>query len=143
MTYRLLDLEAAIDRSHATFFTNHLATRAALGTRRRIGRLHSNLTHLPCLNLSAELLPQLMGASLDDGVMRNPHNGAVGTIQSDRNFRRLVEESIKFFLERRRCSIHALPPSVRASDSPEHQHGDNLPKNPQVLPLTFLDPGVW
>jgi hypothetical protein len=79
------------------------------------------IAHMLCLDSSAELLAQFMGSRLDDGIMRNPHNGSLDPIERNRDFRRLAQQLVEFFLELGRCPIHGF-----ASFLPRR----NLPKVP-------------
>ena len=57
-----------------------------------------------------------------------------------RNFRRLAQELIKFFLECGRCPIHGLTPIMAEINPPKSPRSRNLPQNARVLLLTILDP---
>ena len=110
MADRFFNRQGPIDRYHRTFLANGLAAGAAPGTFRGGVLPAGEHAHLQRLNLSNELSPQLMGALLDDRVMRHPYDVPLSPIQRDGNFRRLMEKLIKFFLESGRCTIHGCDP---------------------------------
>src|SRR5512135_2488698 len=112
VTHRLLHGERAVDGGHPTFLAHELAPGTALGTLGDVGRSRGDLAHLACLNLPAELLPQFVRAGLDDRVMGDSHDRAVGLIEGHGNLRRLAQELIEFFLQSSRRPIHGLTPSA-------------------------------
>ena len=73
------------------------------------------------------------GSRLDDRVMRNPHDGALHSIEGNRNFRRRVQELVQLFPERGRFPIRRLIPLRRASTlrrAPEPQSTTKCPRSP-------------
>ena len=65
--------------------------------------------------------------------MRNPHDGALHSIEGNRNFRRLVQELVQLFPERGRFPIRTLIPLRRASTlqrAPEPQSTTKCPGSP-------------
>lgn len=84
--------------------------------------MSGEIGHMPCLNPLAQLLAQFMGSTLNDRVMRDPHDGALRPIKRYRNFRRLMQQLAKFFLECGRRPIHGLTPftaEMRSSKGPD------------------------
>jgi hypothetical protein len=71
------------------------------------------------LDPPAQLLAQFVGSTLDDRVMRDPHDGPLPPIQRDRNFRRLAQELVKFCLEIGRRPIHGLTPLMPRGNPPK------------------------
>src|SRR5580698_8753590 len=113
MSNRFVDGQSAVNRSHLTFLARSVTTCAALGAFGRGRSVSGEIAHMLCLDPPAQLLAQFMGSTLDDRVMRDPHDGALHPIKRHRNFRRLEQELVKFFLERGRCPIHGLTPLYR------------------------------
>jgi hypothetical protein len=76
------------------------------------------IAHMLCLDPPAELLAQFVGSRLDDRVMRDPNDGPLDPIQRDRDFRRLMQEVVEFFLEIDCRAIHGLTPVLPRLDPP-------------------------
>ena len=93
------------------FWRHEWAPGTALGTLGGVGRSRGDLAHLACLNLPAEWLPPFVHAGLDDCVMADSHDRAVGLIEGHGTLRRLAQEWIEFFLQGDRRPIHGLTPS--------------------------------
>jgi hypothetical protein len=119
MSDRLVDGQCAVDRGHPTFLAGGVTAGAALGTPGRGGSMSGEFVHLLSLNPATELLAQFVGSGLDHRVMGDPHDGALHPIEGHRNFRRLIQELVKFFLERGCCPIHGMTPFVLRFSPPK------------------------
>ena len=53
--------------------------------------MSGEIVHMLCLDPPAELFAQFMGSTLNDRVMRDPHDGALHPIKPYRNLRRLAK----------------------------------------------------
>jgi hypothetical protein len=87
-------------------FGNHLATGPALGTLDGARRMRGHFPHVTGLHFPAELSSQLVSPGFNHGVVRNAHDGAVGTIQGHRDSGGLMEQLFQLFLKRCRCISH-------------------------------------
>jgi hypothetical protein len=119
MSDRLVDGQSAVDRPHLTFLAGSVTAGAALGTLGRGRSVSGEIAHMLCLDPPAQLLAQFVGSTLDDRVMRDPHDGALHPIKCYRNFRRLAQELVKFFLEIGRRPIHGLTPFMPRWNPPK------------------------
>lgn len=68
--------------------------------------MRGHFSHVTGLHRPAELSPQLVGAGLDHGVVRDAHDGTVGTIQGHRDSGGLPKPLLQLFLKRRRRFVH-------------------------------------
>ena len=95
--------------------------------------MSGEIAHMLCLDLPAQLLAQFMSSTLDDRIMRDPHDGALHPIKRYRNFRRLMQELVKFSL-----SLVVLPSWVNSflcrdlifQRAPEPQSTTKYPGSP-------------
>jgi hypothetical protein len=72
------------------------STRGTLGLGRPFGH---DLSHVPLLNLAAELLAHFVASQLDDRVMGHPTNPSVGPIQGHTDLGRLLEQAVQFLFK--------------------------------------------
>jgi hypothetical protein len=119
MSDRLVDGQRAVDRPHLTSLAGRVTAGAALGAFGRGRGASGEIAQVLCLDPPAQLLAQFVGSTLDDRIMRDPHDGPLHPIQRDRNFRRLAQELVKFFLEIGRRPIHGLTPVMPEWDPPK------------------------
>jgi hypothetical protein len=96
-----------------------LTRRTALGALGEFSRLRGNFTHLTCLDLSAELLSQFVGAGLEHGVMRDADDRPFRPVQGDRDFGGFAQQLIEFLLQNHGLPIHGLTPSMPSLNPPK------------------------
>ena len=66
--------------------------------------------HVTLLDLATELSAEFVGAKFDDRVMRHPLDGAIESIEFDRDLGGFDEEPRKFFLKRDGLPVHGQAP---------------------------------
>ena len=66
--------------------------------------------HVTLLDLATELATKFVGAKFDDRVMRHPLDGAMESIEVDRDLGSFDEEPRKFFLKFDSVPLHGQPP---------------------------------
>jgi hypothetical protein len=116
---RLVHGQKAVNRPDLTPLAGGVTAGATLGATGRGRSVSGDIAHMLCLDSSAELLAQFMGSRLDDGIMRNPNNGSLDPIERNRDFRRLAQEVVEFFLEIGCRPIHGLTPVLPRLDPPK------------------------
>lgn len=94
------------------------------------GLLGHHRLHLPLLNHPAELLPQFMGAQLDDRIVRHPLNRPIGSIEPDRDFGRFSEQTRQFVLQIVDLPLHGNAPNPRKSDPQTTKFREPYHKSP-------------
>jgi hypothetical protein len=83
-------------------------------------------SHVMLLDLATELATEFVGAKFDDRVMRHPLDGAIESVEVDRDLGGFDEEPRKFFLKFDAVPLHGQPPiesillTQTASSSPSY-----------------------
>ncbi|NKB16508.1 MAG: hypothetical protein HC774_06000 [Sphingomonadales bacterium] len=99
IAHQFLHIGRSIDRLEVPRPCLQIAPRATNGTLRARGLRRRQITHLLALHLAAEPFAQFVCSPLDDRVMRNALDGAIGATQLDLDLRRLPKQSFQLFLE--------------------------------------------
>lgn len=128
MTAEFGERDRPVDRGHRAFVGVQLTGGPTSGARGPCGLLRHHRLHLPSLNHAAELLSQVMRPQLDDRIVRHPLNRPVGSIQGDRDFRSVPEQTREFFLQFVDVPLHGIPPDQGQGGSPNHQISRTLPQ---------------
>jgi hypothetical protein len=130
--------DVPVDRRRRAFDRPQLTVRPTPRTGRPRGLLGDRRLKLSLLDLAAELLPQRVRPQLDDRVVGNPLDRALGLVQSHRDFRCLVEQTSESFLEFVSLPFHGNPRDQVRNGPPNHRGSRTLPQIPRVPLLTFL-----
>src|SRR5208337_1423229 len=94
------------------------------------------LPHLSGLDLTTELLSEFVSPRFDHGIMGNPGDRTVGTIEGHRDLGRFYEQPVQFLLQHGRRPIHEpVPPGqIPLSKAPKPSH---ITKESGIPPLTI------
>jgi hypothetical protein len=108
--FEFLEFQRPVDGGHRTFDR----LQGGLGPARRTPRpadvVVDDRGHVTLLDLATELATKFVGAKFDDRVMRHPLDGAIESIEVDRDLGRFDEEPRKFFLKFDGVPLHGQPP---------------------------------
>lgn len=131
-------MHRSVHRGHRTLHGNQLGHPTAARTSSPLGLHRHDLRHLTLLNPTTQGLAQFVRPGLDDRIVRHPPNGPIGTIQGYRDLGCLTEEIVQFFLQRSRFAVHGRTPFLRFFPSPNSYKAAILPRQVQILLLTFF-----
>src|SRR5271165_5239708 len=136
ITLQLLDFDRAVDRGHRAFPEVELATDSAFRARNCGHPPRDQIPHLSGLDLTTELLSEFVSPRFDHGIMGNPGDRTVGTIEGHRDLGCFYEQPVQFLLQHGRRPIHEpVPPGqIPLPKAPKPSH---ITKESGIPPLTI------
>jgi hypothetical protein len=133
----LQEVQPTVDRGDRSLDRFQLGLRPTRRAPRPPDLVVHDRGHVSLLDFAAELATEFMSPQFDHRVMRHSLDGAVESIQSDRNFGGFPEQPGKFFLKFDSLPFHGKAPDKSTRLSLVPVLADVLPQIRRVPLLTF------